>query len=119
MVPICALKLKFIVSLSKLNAVTDKSWTSIFTLTLQLADWVPQVAVITQLPFDTGVTTPLFTVHIPVGDTLHTTESDVLEGVNVAVNVWAVVECSNTKLLVFKVIPVHGTDGAGGVNEFI
>ena len=58
-----------------------------FTVTLQVAVLVPQVAVIVHCPFLIGVTTPFLTVHIPLGDTLHTTLSVVLVGVTVAINV--------------------------------
>ena len=36
-----------------------------FTVTLQVAVLVPQVAVIVHCPFDVGVTVPFSTVHIP------------------------------------------------------
>ena len=56
------------------------------TVTAQLADWLPQVAVTVAWPFATAVTSPLLTVTIPWGFTLHTTGWVQFSGVTVAVN---------------------------------
>ena len=80
------------------------------TFTLQVANLLPQVAVIVQEPIPTDVTTPLFTVAIPVLDDFHVTVSVVLLGVTVATNDSLPFIVVKFIILAFKLIPVHATD---------
>ena len=81
----------------------------IFTVTLQVAILVPQVAVIVQLPFFKGVITPLDIVAIVPSFTLHTILSVVFVGVTVAISVWGS-KVVKDNVFLSKVISVQGID---------
>ena len=78
-----------------------------FTVTSQEADTFPAVAVITQEPLETGVTTPFSTVATSVLLEAHTIVSVELDGVSVAVIV-CVAEPVKLNVVLFKLIPVAG-----------